>query len=87
MFYNRQTPPRNSLKLIEFETCYNKRNPRLFFRQQNMQCSRFMVHSHFTLYLRARDYMKQLSQPMALRPLDESEVALTYNMPRIVHNY
>ena len=36
-FQERQTPPSNSLKLIEFETYYIKPNPSLFFRQQNMQ--------------------------------------------------
>jgi hypothetical protein len=56
-FQDRQTPPSNSLKLIEFETCYTKSNPPLFFRQQSMQWSRNMVHSHFTLRLRARDYI------------------------------
>ena len=39
-----------------------KRNPPLFFRQQNMQWSCNMVHSHFTLCLRFRDYLKRLSQ-------------------------
>ena len=32
------------------------------FLQQNMQWSRNMVYSHFTLCLRARDYLKRLSQ-------------------------
>ena len=60
-FQDRQTPPSISLKLIEFEKYYIKPNPPLFFRQQNMQWSRNMVHSHFTLCLRARDYIKWLS--------------------------
>ena len=41
----------------EFETCYIKTNPPSFFRQQNMQRSCNMVHSHFTLYSRACDYI------------------------------
>ena len=41
---------------------YIKPNPPLFFRQQNMQWSRNMVHSHFTLCLRAQDYITWLSQ-------------------------
>ena len=57
-----QTPPSKSFKLIEFETCYIEPNPPLFFRQQYMQWSGNMVHSHFTLCLGARDYMKRLSQ-------------------------
>ena len=65
-FHNRfqdwQMPPSSSLKLVEFETYYMKPNPPLFFRQQNMQWSRNMVHSHFTLCLRFRDYLKRLSQ-------------------------
>ena len=45
-----------------------------FFRQQNMQWSCNMVHSHFTPGVRAREYMKQLSQhPWYVRPLDESQ--------------
>ena len=61
-FPDRQTLPSSSLKLVEFETYYIKPNPPLFFRQQNMQWSRNMVHSHFTLCLRVRDYIKRLSQ-------------------------
>ena len=59
---DRLTPPSSSLKLIEFETYCIKPNPPLFFLQQNMQWFRNMVHSHFTLCLRACDYIKQLSQ-------------------------
>ena len=59
MFQNKQTLPSNSLKLREFETYCIRPNPPLFFRQQNMQWSCNMVHSHFTLCLRARDYIKQ----------------------------
>ena len=55
-------PPSSSLKLVEFETYYMKPNPPLFFRQQNMQWSRNMVHSHFTLCLRVWDYVKRLPQ-------------------------
>jgi hypothetical protein len=51
-----------------------KPNPPLFFRQQNMQWSRNMVHPHFTLCLRARDYIKQLSQhPRYAQPWDASQ--------------
>jgi hypothetical protein len=57
-----QTLLSNSLKLIDFEINYNRQNLPLFSRQRNMQWSRNMVHSHFTLCLRARDYIKQLSQ-------------------------
>ena len=60
-FHNRfqdwKIPPSSSLKLVEFETYYMKPNPPLFFRQQNMQWARNMVHSHFTLCLRFRDYL------------------------------
>ena len=62
IFQDRQTPPNSSLKLVDFETYYIKPNPRLLFRQQSMQWSHNMVHSHFTLCLRVRDYLKQLSQ-------------------------
>jgi hypothetical protein len=48
--------------LIEFEIYYNKPNPPLFFRQHNMRWTCNMVHSHFTLCLRARDYIERLSQ-------------------------
>ena len=58
----RQTPPSNSLKVIEFKTSYIKLNPPLFFSQQNMQWSYNTVHFHFTLCLRTRDYIKRLSQ-------------------------
>ena len=65
-FHNRfqdiQTPPRSSLKLVEFETYYIEPNPPLFFRQQNMHWSRNMVHSHFTLFLRVCNFIKQLYQ-------------------------
>ena len=53
IFHDKQTPPSSSLELVEFETYYIKLNPPLFFCQQNMQWSRNMVHSHFTLCLRA----------------------------------
>jgi hypothetical protein len=56
------TPPSNSLKWIEFETYYIIPNPSFFFRQQNMLWSCNMVHSHFTLCLRACDYIKWLPQ-------------------------
>ena len=56
------TSPCNSLELIKFETCYIKPNPPLFSRQQNLQWSRNMIHSHFTLCVRAQDYIKWLSQ-------------------------
>ena len=63
IFHDKHIPQRNSLKLIEFETHYIKSNPPLLFRQQSMQWSYNMVHSHFTLCLRARDYIKhRLSQ-------------------------
>ena len=39
-----------------------KPNPPLLFRQQNMQWSRVMVHSHFTPCLRVRDYLERLFQ-------------------------
>ena len=61
-FQDKQTTPNNSLKLIDFETYYINPNPPLFSRQQNMQWSCNMVDSHFTLCLRARDYIKWLSQ-------------------------
>ena len=61
-FKDRQTPPSNFLILIKFETHYIKPNPPLFFHQQNMQWSHNMVHSRFTLCLRAQDYIKWLSQ-------------------------
>jgi hypothetical protein len=62
-FHDGHTPPSNSLKLIEFETYYIKPNIFfLYFSQQNIQWSYNMVHSHFTLCLRARDYIKRLSQ-------------------------
>jgi hypothetical protein len=61
-FKNKQTPPSTSLKSIEFEAHNIKPNPPLFFRQHNMQWSRNMVHSHFTLCLRAREYIKWLFQ-------------------------
>ena len=61
-FQDWQILPSSSLKLVEFETYYMKPNPPLFFRQQNMQWARNMVHSHFTLCLRFRDYLKRLSQ-------------------------
>ena len=61
-FHDKQTPPSSSFKLIEFETYYIKPNPHLFSRQQNMQWSCNMFHSHFTLRLRARNYIKPLSQ-------------------------
>ena len=48
---DKQTPLGNYLKLIEFETYYFKPNPPLFSGQQNMQWSRNMVHSPFTLCL------------------------------------
>jgi hypothetical protein len=60
-FQDKQTPPSNPLKLIEFEIYYNKPNP-LFFRQHNMRWTCNMVHSHFTLCLRAHDYIERLSQ-------------------------
>ena len=52
-FQERQTPPSNSLQLIEFETLYIKPNSPLFFRQQNMQWSCNMVNSYLILCLRA----------------------------------
>jgi hypothetical protein len=58
-FQNRQTPPTNYLK---YETYYIEPNSLLFFHQQDMQLSHKMVHSHFTVCLRARDYIKRLSQ-------------------------
>ena len=61
-FHDKQTPPNNSLRFIEFETYNIKSNPPLIFRQQSMQWSRNMVHSHSTLCLRTRDYIKRLSQ-------------------------
>ena len=61
-FQDRQTPPSNSLKSIAFETYYIKLNPLILFGQQNMLRSCNMVHSHFTLCLRAHDYLKHLSQ-------------------------
>ena len=61
-FRDKQTPPSSSLKLVEFETSYIERTPPFFFRQQNMQWSCNMVHSHFTLCLRVHDYPKWLSQ-------------------------
>ena len=61
-FQNRITSPSNSLKLIKFKTYYIEPNPPLFFPPTNMQWSHNMVHSHFTLCLRARDYIKRLSQ-------------------------
>jgi hypothetical protein len=61
-FQDIQTPPSNSLNLIEFDTYYIQPNSPLFFGQQNMQRSRNMVHSHFTLCLRACDYIQRLSQ-------------------------
>ena len=42
---DRQTPPSNSLKLIEFKTHYIKPNPPLFFHQQNIQWS--ILTSHY----------------------------------------
>ena len=48
-FHDMQTPPSSCLKLVEFETYYIEPNPPLFLRQQHMQWSRNMVHSHFTL--------------------------------------
>ena len=57
-----QTLLSSSLKLIEFERYYTKPNLPLFFRPQNIQWSCNMVHSHFTLCLRAHDYIKRLSQ-------------------------
>ena len=59
---DRQTPQSNYVILIEFETYYIKSNPLLFFCQQSMQRSCNMIHSHFTLSLRAHDYIKRLSQ-------------------------
>ena len=53
-FHVWQTPPSSSLKLVEFDTYYIKPNPPLCF------CN--MVHSHFTLCLRVREYLKRLSQ-------------------------
>ena len=61
-FHDRQTPPTNSPKLIEFEACYIEQILPSLFCQQNMQWSCIMVHSYFTLCLRARDYIKRLSQ-------------------------
>ena len=61
-FQDKQTPPSSPLKLVEFETYCIQPNPPLFFRQQNMQWPRNMVHSHFTLWLRTLDYIEQLSQ-------------------------
>ena len=61
-FHDIQTPPSSSLILVEFETYYIKPNSPLFFRQQYMQWSRNMVHSHFTLCLRVCDHLKRLSQ-------------------------
>ena len=52
----------NPLKLLEFGTCYIKPDPPLLFHQQNMEWSRKMVHSYFTLCLRGPNYIKQLSQ-------------------------
>ena len=72
-FHDKQTPPNNSLKLVEFETYCIKPNPPLFFRQQNMQWSRIMVHSHFTLCLRARDLHKTAFPTPMVQPLDESQ--------------
>ena len=61
-FQNIQTSLNSSLKLVGFETYYIEPNPSLFFHQHNMQESHNMVHSHFTLCLRALDYIKRLSQ-------------------------
>ena len=61
-FQDKQTPSNNSLTLIKCETCYIKPNPPLFFRQQNMQWSYNMAHSHFKVCLRTQDYIKWLSQ-------------------------
>jgi hypothetical protein len=58
-FQERQTPPINSLNLTHI--ILNQILP-LFFRQQITQWSRNMVHSHVTLCVRARDYIKRLSQ-------------------------
>ena len=62
IFQDKQSPPSDSLKLLEFETYYIKPNPPLFLHQQNMQWCCNLIHSHFTLCLRACDYIKQLSQ-------------------------
>ena len=62
IFHDKQTPPSDSLNLIEFETCYIAPDPPLFSRHQNMQWSRNMVHSRFTLCSRVHDYIKWLSQ-------------------------
>ena len=61
-FQDRQTPTSDSLELIKFGTYYNKPTPLLFFRQQNMQWSCNMIHSHFTLCLKAGEYIKRLSR-------------------------
>ena len=58
-FQDRQTPLSNSLKLVDFEIYYMKPNPPLHFRQQIMQWSHNMVHSHFILSLRVHDYLKR----------------------------
>ena len=61
-FQDRQAPPSNYLKLLEFETCYIKPNPPLFSTNKIYSGHAHMVHSHFTLCLRAHDYIKWLSQ-------------------------
>ena len=60
-----QIPLNSSLKLVEIEIFYIKPYPPLFFHQQHMQWSCYMVHSHFTLCLRVRDYLNNFPTPMA----------------------
>ena len=78
------TPPSNSLKLTEFETYYIELNSPLFFRQQNMQWSYNMVHSHFTLCLRARDYIKRPFPTPMVQPLDKGQGSLTITRSRLL---
>jgi hypothetical protein len=78
-FQDRQTPPGNSLKLIEFETYCIKPTPPPFFHQPNMSWSRIMVHSHFTLCLRACDYInliggKDAASPSSLHTMLEGPI-------------
>ena len=91
-FHNKQTPPSNSLKSREFETCYIKSDPPHFFYQQNMQWSRNMVHSHFKLWLRAHDYIKcWLSQHpwyglwMRVKGPHHYKVTALGSWPNIIH--
>jgi hypothetical protein len=61
-FEDKQTPPSNSLKLIEFETMYIKTtsSPPFPPTKYAMVATRSILTSNYAL--RARDYIKRLSQ-------------------------